>query len=52
MTDWKAEALRRFGPIPAGGGENTRLIAAYHYAFVEGAKAAEDACKGGTQKGS
>jgi hypothetical protein len=38
--DWKAEAARRFGPIPSGGGENTRLIAAYHYAFVEGAKAA------------
>lgn len=38
--DWKAEAARRFGPIPSGGGENARLIAAYYYAFEEGAKAA------------
>lgn len=38
--DWKAEATRRFGPIPSGRGENARLIAAYHYAFEEGAKAA------------
>jgi len=37
---WKAEAVRRFGPVPPGAGENARLIAAYHYAFVEGAKAA------------
>jgi hypothetical protein len=38
--DWKAEAIRRFGPVPEGGGENARLVAGYHYAFIEGAKAA------------
>lgn len=42
VVDWKEEALRRFGPIPPGGGanESSRLIAGYHYAFVEGAMAA------------
>jgi hypothetical protein len=39
-VDWKAEALLRFGPIPAGNNENSRLIAGYHYAFIEGAKSA------------
>jgi len=39
-TFWRAVALRRFGPIPPGADENARLIAGYHYAFIEGAKAA------------
>jgi hypothetical protein len=37
--DWKAEAARRFGPIPSGGGETARLIATAYYAFEEGVKA-------------
>jgi len=42
LSDWHAEAIRRFGPVPEGGGENARLIASCHYAFIEGAKAADD----------
>ncbi len=42
---WKKEAIRRFGPIPSNEGTyakwDTVLVAAYHYAFIEGAKAAQ-----------
>lgn len=37
---WRQVARDRFGPVPEGDGENARLIAGYHYAFIEGAKAA------------
>lgn len=38
--DWLAQAIERFGPMPDGNTEASRLIAAIHYAFVEGAMAA------------
>ena len=37
---WLAQAIDRFGPLPEGNSEHSRLIGAIHYAYAEGARAA------------